>query len=182
MQYWSDYTIALTESNIRILEGEDEIIWAPAKHGRYSPKGGYLVLMDSHRPQICDTWWSSMWKLKVPPRSRLLMWTIMKNKIPIWEKLIKISLHGPFWCFLCMNNSDDIDHLFLTCLATKELWVTIHSNFPSLIQWQGTIVKEAWVSWWSTTSSPKARNISILTCWAIYISHNRYIFQFSGPH
>lgn len=52
MQYWVYYIVALTESHIRILEGEDELILAPAKHKRYSPKEGYLVLMDSHRPQI----------------------------------------------------------------------------------------------------------------------------------
>lgn len=37
-QQWKEYTDALTESHIRILEGEDEIRWAPAKHGRYTPK------------------------------------------------------------------------------------------------------------------------------------------------
>lgn len=64
------------------MEGEEELIWAPAKHERYSPKEGYIVLMESKKPPICESWWSSIWKLKAPPRMRLLMWTIMRNKIP----------------------------------------------------------------------------------------------------
>jgi len=72
-QHWKEYTETLTESHIRILEGEDELIWAPAKHEKSSPKQGYIALMDSEKPPLCETWWSSIWKLKEPPRSRLLM-------------------------------------------------------------------------------------------------------------
>lgn len=138
--------------------------------------------MDSKRPPICETWWSSLWKLKAPPRTRLLMWTIMKNKIAIGDNLIKRSFHGPFWFCLCKISSEDIDHLFLKCPAVKELWVTICSNFPSLIHWRGLIVIEALVSWWFVASPPKARNIPVLTYCTIWIARNHYIFQNSAPH
>jgi len=88
-QQWVEYKAALTESHIRIVEGEDEIIWALAKLGKYSPKEGYLVLVETHQPQAIELWWKHMWKLEAPPRTRLLMWTILKYKIPTGDNLIK---------------------------------------------------------------------------------------------
>src|SRR5690606_29063079 len=85
----ADYVAALAESHIKILEGEDEIIWALAKNRRYSPKEGYLHLTNIHRPQQIDIWWKGMWKLKGPPRTRLLIWSILKHKIPTGDNLIK---------------------------------------------------------------------------------------------
>lgn len=76
-QHWKEYIEALTESHNRIQEGGDELIWAHAKHGKYSPKEGYITLMNSLKPPTCELWWRSLWKLKAPPRSRLLMWTIL---------------------------------------------------------------------------------------------------------
>jgi len=38
------------EAHIRITDGDDEIIWALAKSGRYTPKEGYIVLAESQKP------------------------------------------------------------------------------------------------------------------------------------
>lgn len=145
------------------MEGEDELIWAPAKHGIYSLKEGSLVLMDSEKPPICESWWSCIWKLKAPPKTRLLMWTILRNKILTGENLRKRYFHGPFLCCLCKTSSENIDHIFLMCPTIKNLWVTVRSHLPSLTHWQGSSIREAWSSWWSATSPPKDRNIPILT-------------------
>lgn len=66
-QAWSTFTTTLMESHIRLREWEDEITWAIAKNGRYSPKEGYLQLANRHKPQHTETWWKGMWKLKAPP-------------------------------------------------------------------------------------------------------------------
>jgi len=58
--HWEDYTATLTESHVRITEGEDEIIWEHAKNGQYSPKEGYLCLVDIHKPQPIDLWWKGV--------------------------------------------------------------------------------------------------------------------------
>eukprot|EP00253_Pinus_taeda_P003164 PITA_03164 len=50
-QAWEGFTEALTQAHIRITEGEDEIVWAYAKNGRYSPKEGYLKLMEHDKPE-----------------------------------------------------------------------------------------------------------------------------------
>lgn len=49
-QEWRDYIKALTEVHIRIIEGDDKLIWAFTKHGTYTPKIGYQVLMEPYKP------------------------------------------------------------------------------------------------------------------------------------
>ena len=49
------------------MEGEDELIWAFAKHGYYAPKIGYLVLMEPLKPPDFEIRWNLLWKLKVAP-------------------------------------------------------------------------------------------------------------------
>jgi len=79
----------LIESHVRIVEGDNEIIWAHAKNGIYSPKEGYLCLTSVHQPQDIEQWWKNMWKLKAPPITRLFMWTVLKKKSPMGDNLIK---------------------------------------------------------------------------------------------
>ena len=88
-QDWCNYLTALTDSHIGITEGDDELISEFSKHGSYSPKVGYLVLMEPYKPQATEPWWTLMWKLKAAPRTRLLMWSILHNKTSTGVNLMK---------------------------------------------------------------------------------------------
>eukprot|EP00253_Pinus_taeda_P025399 PITA_25399 len=86
---WMEYTDALTQAHIRLTEGPDEIIWAFAKHGAYAPKLGYMKLIEPIRPPNIHPTWRALWKLKSAPRTRLLMWNILFDKIPMSTNLMK---------------------------------------------------------------------------------------------
>lgn len=95
-QEWRDYTKALTEVHIKITEGDDELIWAFAKHGVYSSKIGYQVLMESHKPPSSEQWWKHLWKLKAAPWTRLFMWSILRNKVPTGANLMTQTISSFF--------------------------------------------------------------------------------------
>lgn len=105
--FWRLYITALTEAHIRIMEGEDELIWAYAKHGSYTPKTGYLVLMEPSKPLDSEIRWNLLWKLKATPKTKLLIWSILNKKDPIGENLMKRSITGPFWYHLCRSSNED---------------------------------------------------------------------------
>lgn len=88
-QQWNAYIGALTKAHIQLGEGEDEVIWDLSKAGKYTLKEGYLVLVEARRPQSIMSQWKHLQKLKVSPRNRLIMWTILKNKFPIGDNLLK---------------------------------------------------------------------------------------------
>lgn len=76
-QDWEGYIVALTESHVRIKDGDDKLIWAPTEHGTYSPKVGYPIIHDAHKPLVLLDWWGRLWKLKVPPHIKLFMWNVL---------------------------------------------------------------------------------------------------------
>eukprot|EP00253_Pinus_taeda_P030816 PITA_30816 len=178
---WWAYTDALTQAHVRLTEGPDDIIWAIANHGLYSPRLGYLKLMEAFKPPSILPIWKDLWKLEAAPRTRLLMWNIIFDKIPIGTNLMKRSFHGPFRCHLCCLEEESTEHLFLNCNVTKAFWHNISSHNPSLKAWQGPNIMEAW-SDWCRLHTGKSINMPLLACWAIWIARNEVIFQNKAPH
>eukprot|EP00253_Pinus_taeda_P020940 PITA_20940 len=178
---WMEYTDALTQAHIRLTEGPDEIIWAFAKHGAYAPKLGYLKLMEPYKPQNIHPTWKALWKLKSAPRTRLLMWNILFDKIPTGTNLMKRSFHGPFRCHLCHVEEESTVHLFLNCNITLQFWNTLINHFPHLKNWQGNNILDAWENWFLNHSG-KSCNIPLLACWAVWIARHQAIFNQKAPH
>eukprot|EP00253_Pinus_taeda_P032607 PITA_32607 len=178
---WTDYTEALSQAHIRLTEGPDEIIWALAKNGAYSPKLGYLTLIEPIRPPIIHPTWKALWKLKSAPRTRLLLWNILLDKIPTGTNLMKRSFHGPFRCHLCLAEEESTAHLFLKCNVSIQFWNSLTSHFPNLQNWHGNTILDAWESWFQHHTG-KPRNIPLLACWAIWIARNKAIFYQHAPH
>jgi len=54
---WREFCEALIESHIRIIEGPDELIWHQAENGNYTPKAGYIQLIDQKKPEVLASWW-----------------------------------------------------------------------------------------------------------------------------
>eukprot|EP00253_Pinus_taeda_P025252 PITA_25252 len=177
---WLAYTTTLTQAQIRLTEGPDEIIWAFAKNGFYTPKLGYLRLMEPYKPPVLQSTWRTIWKLKAAPRSRLLMWNILFDKIPTGNNLMKRSFHGPFRCHLCLSAKESTEHLFLSCSTTLQLWQSLSSHIPHL-NWHGNNLPDAWDNW-CREHSGKAINLPLLACWAIWIARNQAIFHHKAPH
>lgn len=73
-----------------------------------------------------------MWKLKEPPQIILLLWSILKNKVPTGDNLSRRGLYGPYWCRFCKDNSKSLDHLFLFFPITIDIWISTltHSHMP----------------------------------------------------
>eukprot|EP00253_Pinus_taeda_P006554 PITA_06554 len=175
---WKAYSDALTQAHVRLTEGPDEIIWAIANHGLYSPRLGYLKLMEAFKPPTILPIWRDLWKLDAAPHTRLLMWNILFNKIPTGTNLKKRSFHGPFRCHLCCSEEESTEHQFLTCNVTKDFWHNISLHNPSLKAWQGPNIMEAW----SLLHTGKSNNMPLLVCWVIWIARNQVIFQNKAPH
>jgi len=142
-QEWRQYTNALSKSPVRIRDDKDELIWAPAAHGAYTPKEGYPIILTAHKPTILESWWCLIWKLKAPPRTCLFMWNMIMNKTPTGSNLMKRSFHGPFWCVICHREEETNDHLFMSCTITQQIWEQVLSTLNITQRWEENNIKEA---------------------------------------
>eukprot|EP00253_Pinus_taeda_P020716 PITA_20716 len=155
---------------------EDELIWAISKTGLYSPKLGYHKLIEAKNPDSHKSWWSSIWPLQAQPRTRLLMWNTLANKIPTGSNLMKRALAGPTWCVLCRQAEESTLHLFLTCSTTRDIWAQVIQALNINANWQGVDIQSAWDLWWNSVAAEKPRNLPLLVAWYIWIRRNAIIF------
>ncbi len=68
-----------------------------------------------------------MWKLKVPFKVSLFLWTATLGKIFAIDNLLKRRLLVLDWCCMCKREGETIDHLFLHCSVAKGLWDLVFS-------------------------------------------------------
>jgi len=122
---------------VRFRDDEDELTWAPVVRRSYTPKDGYPIIHAAHKPISLESWWFLLWKLKSPPRTRLLMWNIIMDKTPSGTNLRKFSFQGPSCCVLCRKGGGieqslvPISHHHSTALGTS----ATRAKYKSTMGW-----------------------------------------------
>jgi hypothetical protein len=113
LPYWNRYTQNLREASIRLVDRDDKLLWDGVGDGEYTPCSRYLKLtMDLHQRDPL-WWWRKIWKQSCPAKGKLLIWSILANKIPTWDNLQRRLFFGPGHCALCKSQIETVDHLFL---------------------------------------------------------------------
>jgi hypothetical protein len=147
---WNRYIQALRKENIRLTERDDEIIWDEDPGGFYTPKVGYVQLSIDPLQQDEKWWWRKIWKQKLPAKGKFLVWTILENKIPMWDILQKRQFHGSSWCSLCKNQGETTDHIFMHFSFTSTVWAEATKLNNAIFPWQGASFEEALKDWLSS--------------------------------
>jgi len=83
--WWNEWEIfkqELSRSNVRFKDRPDQLIWAYADSGSYSPKFGYKFLMSKKGWGDPDWWAKSLWKLKCRAKEKLFFLMYPKKEIP----------------------------------------------------------------------------------------------------
>jgi hypothetical protein len=62
-----------------------------------------------------DGFWQGIWRLKVPPKIKNLMWRMCRNVIPTRRRLQDKGVQCPLTCVVCNGPEEDLDHICFTC-------------------------------------------------------------------
>ena len=92
---WNGYLSILKSIHIRFRNEDDVLVWNQAKSGKYSPKGGYMHLILQQHEMETTWWWSMIWQLKCPLKSKKNCWFLFSGKALTWDILIKRGWEGP---------------------------------------------------------------------------------------
>jgi hypothetical protein len=78
--------------------------------------------------------WKKLWKLHVPPKQTHFLWRILNNALPVKENLTKRGVRCNPLCSLCNEKIETIDHIFLKCEWTRQVWFSspLTINFTHL--------------------------------------------------
>lgn len=97
---------------------EDCLIWKAERNGRYSVRSAYRLcvteLVDSSHLQR-PGFWSGIWKLKVPPKVKNLVWCICRGCLPTRVRHFDKGVQCPTNCVSCPSNHEDMSHIFFEC-------------------------------------------------------------------
>ncbi|XP_060957672.1 uncharacterized protein LOC133029200 [Cannabis sativa] len=117
---------------IRPLSDEgDRVFWKASNKGIFSVKNAYW-LSQSNRFHPEKESWRNLWKLKIHPRHKLLIWKILSYCLPLKSNL-GFMQNGDKECYLCNCEVESELHLFGTCNFARCLWYRgqwgLRSNF-----------------------------------------------------
>ena len=106
------------------------------------------------------------------------MWCKLENRIVTWDYLQKRTFAGPGWCSLCKDNGENPNHLFLTCIFSKQVWK--HSQTLSTYQFllgrphAGGCLE---ILVYNPLKYMVMRALPLLHIWGIWIARNKSIFH-----
>jgi hypothetical protein len=67
-------------------------------------------------------YWSDIWRLKVPPKVKNLLWRIYKDCFPTRARLKSIGINCPLTCFTGNDPHEDSYHIFFHCKIAIDVW------------------------------------------------------------
>lgn len=100
--------------------------------GSYSVRSAYYGVMEdlienTHLRKNGD--WKTLWKIKVPPKMKLLMWRAARGVLPTHINLGKKMVNCDSSCPTSSGGEEDELHLFFDFTMAQEIWV--HSAMQS---------------------------------------------------
>ena len=104
---------------------EDRLIWKVERHGWYSVSSAYMLCVD----ELVDSshlwrpgYWSGIWKLKVPPKVKNLVWRMCWGCLPTRVRLLDKGVQCPTNCVSCPSHHEDLAHVFFNCPFVVKVW------------------------------------------------------------
>ncbi|XP_010436406.1 PREDICTED: uncharacterized protein LOC104720143 [Camelina sativa] len=119
----------------------DRWAWLLTQDGTYNTKSGYYTAhsedSNSIAPQTSQasssfSWTANIWNVKTSPKTKLLIWKIVQQAIPVGANLNRGLISGDAKCPHCSETESEL-HLFFCCPFATRVWALapFNSNFPS---------------------------------------------------
>ena len=105
-------------------DAEDKLYWSSMVDGAYTVKAGYRFLIDNElipnvsplAPYHPKSTWKGLWKLRIPNKTKTLMWRAISNALPTRVNLVKRKVLTDATYQLCGLEQESTLHAFWSCL------------------------------------------------------------------
>jgi len=120
------------------LRSRDKWGWGPT--GAYTSKQGFVALQAQHSRIHTSTLWQHVWDPFGLPKINFFCWVLMHRRVLTGDNLAKRGIIGPHRCPLCCSAQKTLDHLFIDCPFTQEIWTQAMHGLNSQTPSQLTVV------------------------------------------
>ena len=188
-----DYPIVLQEEAMDLLDhlqgktpisarARDKRGWG-SRTGKFSAAEGYMAIQAIPWASPNPAPWKSLWHYQSIPKIDHFIWTALHNAILTTDNLRRKGWEMPSRCPLCTSAEETVDHLFLFCDFTKDVWNAV--LWPYAVSLPGTFMEL--ISEWAALSPFCLNNkislkiiwmwIPKFLCWKIWLERNNRVFK-----
>jgi hypothetical protein len=182
VNYYFDYDIVqeIIRTPIFHQVEEDALIWKAEKNGQYSVKSAYRLCVEniaenSHLHRVGS--WDRIWRLKVPPKVKNLLWRICRGCLPTRARLLDKGVNCTSLCGLCDESYEDTIHVLFDCPRARNVWQQnlLWSNVYSVMLINNTAAEVIFAL--LRELSQDQSQLFASTLWSIWKSRNLRVWQ-----
>ncbi|KAL5777320.1 hypothetical protein ACOSP7_010246 [Xanthoceras sorbifolium] len=108
----------------------DSVIWGCDGQGEFSVKSAYNNLLFDD----VNLWdWRFVWKLKLPPKIHLFLWSLLHGKILTNKHRTVRGMAVDEICPRCGVGVEDSDHLLRGCVVSMNIWEKLRQGYALLL-------------------------------------------------
>ena len=110
----------------------DSICWSLSGSGKFSVGSCYkLIMKEKGIVNDNDTVWDWLWKLKIPFRVLVFLWTLLHNKILTNQNCVIRNISSNPFCKTC-NRLESTAHIFRDCDKANQVWTLLNNTIDSV--------------------------------------------------
>jgi hypothetical protein len=144
VEEWSLFTNSLSTAGIYLGEDIDKLSWEGRdSFENISFKNIYLALVTTQNFQVYPIWIKIIWSWQIQLKINLFSWLTISRKLLTWDGLQKRGFKGPCLCIFCKNHAESIDHIFISCVFTKNLWFLLKDFLKLKRIWSGQNITDS---------------------------------------
>lgn len=114
--------------------------WGWGKTGTYSARLGFVALQEQQHQIHTTKLWKHVWDPFGLPKINFFCWILMHKRTLTGDNLEKSGISGPQRCPLCCKAQETIDHLFIQCPFSQEVWLQAIMGLNAYILEQSSVV------------------------------------------
>ncbi|PNX70097.1 pentatricopeptide repeat-containing protein, partial [Trifolium pratense] len=104
---------------------DDKLVWKLEQDGVYSVRSAYKQCVNDagyqDRHGVAGQW-NNIWRAKIPPKVKNLIWRIGRDVLPTRKKLISRGVQCPTHCDVCNDGDEDSMHVLFSCTRSIQCW------------------------------------------------------------
>ena len=174
--------LAANLANFALTEGVvDEFRWNWEGNRKYSARSAYGAFFEG---KVALAGAQQIWCSRAPTKCKFFLWLALKNRCWTADRLGRRGLPRPASCPFCGQEDEDIDHLLLGCVISREVW---HSFLGRWGRADWVADREDRLVDWLPSKAPGGADEKDmwtainLICWSLWRHRNGIVFEGHRP-
>jgi hypothetical protein len=163
-----------------VLSQEDHHIWRHEASGRFSCESCYKSFF---RGSITFEPWRKVWKSWAPMNCKVFLWSAIKNKCWIADRLERRGMNHSIACLFCDQEHETTQHILTSCVFARQFWHDLLAplGLAALAPPPPQIDDEVFGEWRKVAKIVhkywrKGVN-NALGAWSLWLHRNRCVFE-----